>query len=47
MTKAQVAKVEAAIPNYDFGSVLQRLAGDLGVNRLTGNLRVLWHVFKW
>lgn len=39
--------VQTAIPNYDFGAVLQRLAGDLGGNKVSGNLRVLRHVFKW
>ena len=47
LTKSQVAHVEASIPNYDFGNVLQRLAGDLGGNKMRGNLRVLSRVFKW
>ncbi len=47
LSKAQVAKVQNAIPNYDFGAVLQRLAGDLGGNKVRGNLRVHRHVFKW
>lgn len=47
LSKAQVKAVQDAIPNYDFGAVLQRLAGDLGGNKLAGNLRVLRHVFKW
>lgn len=47
LTKAQVKLVQDAIPNYDFGAVLQRLAGDLGGNKIKGNLRVLRHVFKW
>ena len=47
LTKAQVNAVQTAIPNYDFGAVLQRLAGDLGGNKVSGNLRVLRHVFKW
>jgi hypothetical protein len=47
LTRAQVRAVEAAIPNYDFGVVLQRLAGELGGNRLAGNARVLRRVFKW
>lgn len=47
LSKSQVAAVQEAIPNYDFGDVLQRLAGDLGGNKLSGNLRVLRHVFKW
>lgn len=38
---------EAAIPNHEFGAVLQRIAGDPGGNRVAGNLRVLRHVFKW
>lgn len=46
LSKAQVKAVQDAIPNYDFGNVLQRLAGDLGGNKLSGNLRVLRHVFK-
>lgn len=47
LTRAQVKAVEDAIPNYGFGGVLQRLAGDLGGNKLSGNFRVLRHVFKW
>lgn len=47
LTKAQVKAVQNAIPNYDFGNVLQRLASDLGGNKLRGNLRVLRYVFKW
>jgi len=47
LSKAQVKAVQDAIPNYEFGAVLQRLAGDLGGNKLAGNLRVLRHVFKW
>lgn len=47
LSKTQVKAVQDAIPNYDFGNVLQRLAGDLGGNKLSGNLRVLRHVFKW
>lgn len=47
LSRAQVAAVQGAIPNYAFGQVLQRLAGDLGGNRLSGNLRVLRRVFKW
>lgn len=47
LSKAQVKAVQDAIPNYDFGNVLQRLAGDLGGNKISGNLRVLRHVFKW
>lgn len=47
LSKAQVSAVQDAIPNYDFGEVLQRLAGDLGGSKLSGNLRVLRHVFKW
>ena len=46
LSREQIAAVEAAIPNYGFGSVLQRLAGDLGGNRITGNLRVLRRVVK-
>lgn len=47
LTRAQVKAVEDAIPNYGFGDVLQRIAGDLGGNRLFGNLTVLRRVFKW
>ncbi|MEM8649991.1 MAG: phosphohydrolase [Pseudomonadota bacterium] len=47
LTKAQVTSVQDAIPNYDFGNVLQKLAGDLGGNKINGNFRVLRHVFKW
>lgn len=47
LSKAQVKAVQEAIPNYDFGNVLQRLAGELGGNKVSGNLRVLRHVFKW
>lgn len=47
LSRAQVRKVEEAIPNYNFGGVLQRLAGDLGGNRISGNLKVLRRVFKW
>ncbi|MEM7472072.1 MAG: phosphohydrolase [Pseudomonadota bacterium] len=47
LTKAQVSAVQTAIPSYDFGAVLKRLAGDLGGNKVSGNLRVLRHVFKW
>ena len=47
LSKSQVQRVEDAIPNYGFGDVLQRLAGDLGGTKMSGNLRVLRHVFKW
>ncbi|WP_424933057.1 hypothetical protein [Amaricoccus macauensis] len=47
LSKAQVARVEDAIDTYGFPAVLQRLAGDLGGNRVAGNLRVLRRVFKW
>ena len=47
LSKEQVRRVEEAIPNYGFADVLQRLAGDLGGNRLAGNLTVLRTVFKW
>ncbi|WP_170421504.1 phosphohydrolase [Ruegeria arenilitoris] len=47
LTKAQVKAVQDAIPSYGFAEVLQRLAGDLGGNKLSGNLRVLRRVFKW
>ena len=46
LSKAQVSEVETAIPNHDFGNVLQRLAKDLGGNAVTGNLKVLRRVFK-
>lgn len=46
LTKQQVAEVEAAIPNYGFDAVLQRLAKDLGGTAVLGNLRVLRKVFK-
>lgn len=46
LTKSQVASVEDAIPSYGFADVLQRLAGDLGGNRVSGNLKVLRRVFK-
>ena len=42
----QVEAVEAAVPNFDFGAVLQGLAGDSGGNRLSGSLRVLRRVVK-
>lgn len=47
LTTRQVKSVEDAIPSFGFADVLQRLAGDLGGNRLAGNLKVLRHVFKW
>ncbi len=47
LSKAQVRAVEEAIPSYGFASVLQRLAGDLGGDRISGNLKVLRRVFKW
>lgn len=47
LSKTQVKAVQDAIPNYEFGNVLQRLAADLGGNKLSGNLRVLRKVFKW
>jgi hypothetical protein len=43
----QVRRVQDAIPDYGFASVLQRLARDLGGSALTGNLQVLRHVFKF
>ena len=46
LSKAQVVKVESAIPDYGFADVLQRLAKNYGGNRLAGNLRVLRTVFK-
>lgn len=46
LSKAQVSKVESAIPDYGFADVLQRLAKDYGGNRIAGNLRVLKTVFK-
>lgn len=46
LSKAQVSKVESAIPDYGFADVLQRLAKDYGGNRIAGNLRVLRTVFK-
>jgi len=46
LSKAQVRAVESAIPNYGFGEVLQRLAGDLGGNVISGNFKVLHRVFK-
>ncbi|MEM1360758.1 MAG: phosphohydrolase [Pseudomonadota bacterium] len=46
LSKAQVRQVEDAIPNYGFGDVLQRLAGELGGNRIAGNFKVLARVFK-
>lgn len=47
LSKAQVAQVQASIPDYGFPDVLQRLAKELGGNALNGNLRVLRKVFKW
>ncbi|MEM7508152.1 MAG: phosphohydrolase [Pseudomonadota bacterium] len=47
LSRDQIKRVQDAIPNYDFGAALQRLAGDLGGNRISGNLRVLRRVFKW
>lgn len=47
LSKDQIADVEAAIPNYGFDAVLQRLAGDLGGSKLRGNLKVVKRVFKW
>ncbi|MEQ8824844.1 MAG: hypothetical protein RIC14_10765 [Filomicrobium sp.] len=47
LSKAQIAYVEAAIPDHGFPHVLQRLAKDYGGNSLSGNLRVLRHVFKF
>ncbi len=46
LSKAQVSKVESAIPDYGFPDILQRLANDYGGNRISGNLRVLGTVFK-
>ena len=46
-SKAHIKTVEDAIPSYDFANVLQRLAGDLGGNKIAGNLKVLRKVFKW
>lgn len=46
LTAEQVNAVERAIPDYGFPNVLQRLAKDIGGNALTGNFRVLRHVFK-
>lgn len=47
LSRAQIQAVEDAIPSYGFSDVLQRLAGDLGGNRLAGNFKVLRTVFKW
>ena len=46
LSAQQVERVRDAIPDHDFPQVLQRLAGELGGWALTGNLRVLRHVFK-
>ena len=46
LPKAEVRAVEEAIPSYDFADVLQRLAGDLGGNRITGTFKVLRAVLK-
>ena len=46
-SRAQIAAVEAAIPNEGFHDALQRLAVELGGSALRGNLRVLRRVFKW
>ncbi|MEM7310868.1 MAG: phosphohydrolase [Planctomycetota bacterium] len=47
LTRQQIAKVEADIPNEGFHDALQRLAVELGGSALRGNLRVLRRVFKW
>ncbi len=46
LTKAQVKRVQDAIPDYGFPNVLQRLAKDIGGNAIAGNLQVLRRVFK-
>ena len=46
LAKAQVKRVQDAIPDYGFPDVLQRLAKDLGGNAIAGNLQVLRRVFK-
>ncbi|MGL5947969.1 MAG: hypothetical protein ACRCYV_02770 [Aeromonas sp.] len=46
LTRAQIADVQAQIPDHGFAAVLQRLARDLGGSALAGNLKVLKTVFK-
>ncbi len=47
LSRAQIAKVEAAIPNAGFHDALDRLAGELnGGNRTGGLMRVLRRVYK-
>lgn len=47
LSKAQVARVQAAIDDHGFADVLQRLAKDIGGSAIRGNFRVLRRVFKW
>lgn len=47
LSREQVVRVEAAIPDYGFPGVLQRLALDLGGSAVNGNFRVLRKVFKF
>ncbi len=46
LTKADIARVEGAIPNEGFHDTLQRLARDYGGSALAGNLKVVRRVFK-